>query len=200
VDLGLDGRVALVAGGEDAVVGACAAAIAAEGATVESFAGLGGAADLAADLLARHGRLDVVVACHPRHEAAGPVDVPDVNELRSGWNALVDTVALFRAALPAMSDRGWGRLVTVTTSGVKWLQDDTDEIDGIVGLGLLGMQKSLVADAARHGITANAVLRASEGDDAVDVADLVCFLASTRPGFTAGVSIALDGARSPVVF
>jgi NAD(P)-dependent dehydrogenase (short-subunit alcohol dehydrogenase family) len=115
------------------------------------------------------------------------------------WSSVEAIVEAFRAALPDMTERHWGRLVTVTTSAVKWLSDDSDELGALAGFGILGMHKAAVADVARSGVTVNAVLR-ERHTSPDDVADLVAFLVSDRAGYLEGVAVSLDGAASPAVF
>jgi NAD(P)-dependent dehydrogenase (short-subunit alcohol dehydrogenase family) len=98
-----------------------------------------------------------------------------------------------------MCQAGFGRLVAVVPGAVKWLDDGTDELGVLAGLGVLGLNKSAVADLARFGVTTNAVLR-GEASDPGDVAAAVAFLLSGPAGYLQGVALSLDGATSPAVF
>jgi 3-oxoacyl-[acyl-carrier protein] reductase len=192
VDLGITGRVVVVAGGDARTREACTARIAAEGADVREVA-LEPAA--AADV----GDADAVVVVVGGGPVRSLLEVHDAEELRDHWRDVTSTVELYRAALPGMVARRWGRFVAVVGSGAKALQDDADDVDGLVGLGLLGLHKSAVADVAQHGVTLNAVLR-HRGADPHDVAAAVAFLLSDGAAYLQGTTIALDGATSPVVF
>ena len=62
-----------------------------------------------------------------------------------------------QACLPGMRERGWGRIVAISSGAAK------TGLRGQVAYsaskaGLLGMMKTLAAENAHHGITANAVL------------------------------------------
>ncbi|MCU1344495.1 MAG: 3-oxoacyl-(acyl-carrier-protein) reductase [Acidimicrobiia bacterium] len=199
MDLGLAGRVIVVAAADGAEGAACAATLSGEGATVVVADQLSQAADAVRRTIAEHGRLDAVVACTPQQWELSITDVVDVSSLYDVWSSVEAIVEAFRAAVPSMVEQHWGRLVTVTTSAVKWLHDGSDELGALAGLGILGMHKAAVADVARSGITVNAVLRARDTDPA-DVADLVAFLVSDRAGYLEGVALSLDGAVSPAVF
>ncbi len=198
MDLGLSGRVVIVAAADPAEGAACAHLLTREGATVVSEE-LTGAAATVRDAVDKHGRVDAVVACTPQQWAQSIIDVDDVSSLYDLWSAVETIVEAYRAALPGMIEQRWGRLVTVTTNAVKWLHDGSDELGALAGLGILGMHKAAVADVARSGVTVNAVLR--DGDTSPDdVADLVAFLVSDRAGYLEGVAVSLDGAVSPAVF
>jgi NAD(P)-dependent dehydrogenase (short-subunit alcohol dehydrogenase family) len=199
VDLGLSGRVVVVAAADPAEGAACADRLGDEGAHVITVDALANAATAVKRAVADRGRVDAVVMCTPQQWEQSIVEVDDVSALYELWSSVESIVEAYRAALPTMIDGRWGRLVTVTTSAVKWLHDGSDELGALAGLGILGMHKAAVADIARSGITVNAVLRG--GDTAPqDVADLVAFLVSDRAGYLEGVAISLDGATSPAVF
>jgi NAD(P)-dependent dehydrogenase (short-subunit alcohol dehydrogenase family) len=202
MDTGLLDRVAVICADEGADRGAelaaCAASLRAEGAVVVTSTLADGARTMS-DVMTGHGRIDVVVAIAPQTGARSLAAIDDVADLNAAWETVVSTVAAYRAALPSMATRKWGRLVCVTSSSTKWLSDETDEVAAMVGLGLLGMHKAAVADVAPDGIVANAVLRGVDADPA-DVASLVTFLCSLGAGYLDGVAIALDGAKSPAVY
>ncbi len=77
----------------------------------------GSVADGVADIVARHGHLDVVVAC-AGWGLAGPVELTPIEDARAQletnfWGA----VRLVQAALPSMRARGGGRIVLMSSIG-----------------------------------------------------------------------------------
>ncbi len=142
MDLGLQGRVALVSGASQGLGRAIAAELAAEGATVAissrsrekvdaAAAEIGatglvwdtddvdGAGRLLDEVAAALGPVDVLV-CNTGGPPAGadPLGFP-----RSDWEAayrslVLAPMALVEHALPGMRERGWGRIVTFASSGV----------------------------------------------------------------------------------
>jgi len=141
VNLGLDDKVALVCGASRGLGRAIASELAAEGASLvlcsrdaerlEAAAGELDALAVPADLsvpgeptrvveetLARFGRLDVLVA-NTGGPPAGSHDTLTLDD----WDAatallLRGTVELVGAALPGMKERGWGRVLIVTSVAV----------------------------------------------------------------------------------
>lgn len=192
MDLGVSGLVVVVAGGDAATVEACLRTLRAEGAVARSV-GLDAAPALADE------RVDAVVVLADAGPAGRVLDLSAADQLRSALGVVTSAVALYRAVLPGMVQARRGRLVVVTTSAVKALSDDADELAALSGLALLGMHKAAVADVAQHGITANAVLRPADAD-VEDVAGVVAFLLSDGAGYLQGTTISLDGAGSPVMF
>lgn len=193
MDLGLLRRQVLLAGGPDELRDACLATLSEEGAEVSTTS-----LPDAADLVVEHGRVDVVVALLPMSGSGADLRT-SVADLTDRWLPVEQVAAAFRAALPGMTSRCWGRLVSVLPSAVKSLGDHSDEPGAVAGLAVLGMHKSVVADAARHGVCTNAVLRDVHTPFA-DVASTVAFLVSGPASYLQGVTIGLDGARSAAMF
>jgi NAD(P)-dependent dehydrogenase (short-subunit alcohol dehydrogenase family) len=188
MDLGLRDRVIVVVADDEADREACTAVLRAEGADV-----------VAVPLQdADTSRADGVVVYAPLAPGSALLDAT-LSDLEDDWGALEEVVSAFQSALPGMMERGWGRLVTVTTGAVKSLDDDADERGAVVGLAVLGVHKAVVAEVARFGITTNAVLR-DDRTDPTDVANAVAFLLSEPAGYLQGVTVALDGARTSSVF
>jgi 3-oxoacyl-[acyl-carrier protein] reductase len=181
MDLGLEGRVALVMGASKGIGRAIGAALAREGARVavasrsaeriEAAAGeIGsGVAPFVADAgdLERMAALPGEVA-----EALGPVDILVANtggppmggaldhelpEWEDAYRTLVlGPRVLAEAVLPGMRERGWGRIVNVGSTSTE---------EPIPHLGLsnahrmaaVGFLKTLAREVAADGITANTV-------------------------------------------
>lgn len=176
MDLGLQGRVAAVAGGTAGLGLATAQALQAEGATVAVCGrsvdpvsrareeGLhaasvdvtdhGAARAWIDDVVARHGALHVIVA-----NAGGPpqgiaTDF-DVQAYRDAVElSLLSQINLVQAALPHLQAAGWGRILFVTSKSVR------QPIPGLAlsntaRAGVVGYAKSLVAALGAQAITVN---------------------------------------------
>ena len=182
MDLGLQGRVALVTAGSRGIGLGVARALAAEGARVALTSRSAGTADEAADGLpgARGYAFDSadLDAAAPLVDAVqrdlGPVDVYvantggpppgpdplgfDVPAWEAAHRALViSPMLVLQRVLPGMRERGFGRVVAVSSSAAR---------EPLAGLqlsnanrpGLLAALKHLARTVAADGVTINAVL------------------------------------------
>ena len=186
MDLGLNGKVALVAAASKGLGRAIAEELATEGATLgicaRGEAGLNAARDaiaartgatvhaIAADvgtpdgiaavtrgMLERFGRIDVLIG-----NAGGPPSGTFETLDWAAWQAAVDltlrsAVELTRAVLPGMRERGWGRVIHVTSLTVK------QPIDGLllstsIRAAVTGFTRTLANEVAREGVTVNTLL------------------------------------------
>ncbi|MBW3601766.1 MAG: SDR family oxidoreductase [Actinobacteria bacterium] len=183
MDLGLDGRVALVAGASSGLGLAVATALAAEGAhvaigartaerlraardevdaagrgrvmsTAVDVRDTGAVRDWVAEAAATLGGLHIVVA-----NAGGPppglaTDF-DVEDYRDAVELnMLSSVALTQAALPHLRSAGWGRVLFVTSVAVKEPIPDL-ALSNTARAGVLGYAKSLVHALGDAGITVN---------------------------------------------
>lgn len=183
--LGLKGKTALVCGASSGLGYAVAEALAREGCKVAINARTPSALREAAERLTREtgaeilpvpadvsvpddairitqdasrafGRLDIVLA-----NAGGPPPGPFLSHDQATWVRAIETnllsaVSLFRAALPGMIERKWGRLLVITSLSAL------EPIPGLIlssasRAGALGLVKGLSDEAAPHGVTVNAI-------------------------------------------
>ncbi|GAA3979274.1 SDR family oxidoreductase [Hymenobacter antarcticus] len=186
MNLGLNGKIALVAAASKGLGRAVAEELAAEGASlvlcargndelqatcaaIEKAHGvpvLGIAANVAepADVarvvqaaFARFGRVDILVT-NAGGPPAGTFDAlsPEV------WQAatqllLTSVVELTRAVLPGMKERGWGRILNITSISVKQPVANL-MLSNSLRAAVTGMARTLATEVAPFGITVNNIL------------------------------------------
>jgi 3-oxoacyl-[acyl-carrier protein] reductase len=241
MDLGLSGRTAAVAGASAGLGLATAQALVAEGVTVaicgrdreriEAAAGTvgGNAVPIVADLSAPDGAIGFV---EEATAALGTIDilVPNAGGPPTGTFAstpldaylpalqlnLLATVAMCQAAVPAMVDRGWGRVVAITSASVRQPLPSLI-LSNTARAGVTGFLKTLSLEVAAHGVTVNSVqpgLHATDrlkhlyGDDTSaaardvptrtvgrpeDFGAVVAFLCSDAARFVTGTALPVDG-------
>jgi 3-oxoacyl-[acyl-carrier protein] reductase len=249
LDLGIEGRVALVMGASKGLGRAIGAALAREGARVavssRSAERIGAAAaEIASETRAQvHGfaadtdDLDEMPALAKRvGDAMGSVDVlvtntggPPLGEPlsfeREQWerayrSLVLAPMALIEAVVPAMRERGWGRIVNVTSIATR------EPIPGLMlsnshRLAAVGAFKTLSHELAREGILLNSVAPGRIATDRIasmtgaslaelrtapqpdipvgrlgtpeEFADVVAFLCSERASYVTGVNLPVDG-------
>lgn len=89
---------------------------------------------------------------------AGPVTAMSVQTWRAGLARNLDTAFLSsQHVLPWMQERGWGRIVNVTsvTGAVMAMRDEP--VYAAAKAGMLGLTRSMALDFAAFGVTVNAV-------------------------------------------
>lgn len=239
MDLGIAGRTAAVAGASAGLGFAAAQALAAEGVRVaicgrereriETAAGRIEAVPIVADVSSVDGATSFVEAAI---DALGQVDilVPNAGGPPTGTFAstpleqyapalslnLLSTVAMCEAAVPAMCDRGWGRVVAITSTSVRQPIPNLI-LSNTARAGVTGFLKTLALEVAPKGVTVNSVqpgLHATErlrslhgGDtsaaaegvpagavgDPADFGSVVAFLCSEHARFVVGAAVPIDG-------
>jgi 3-oxoacyl-[acyl-carrier protein] reductase len=184
MDLGLDGKVALVTAASKGLGRASALALAAEGARLvicargeESLRRTEAELAASTEVLAvvadvtepaaparlvqaavdTFGGLDVLVANAGGPPAARALEVTD-EQLAAALNAnLVTSVRLVREAVPHMRQAGWGRIVLITSSSVKQ-PIPTLALSNAARAGLYAWAKTAAADLFADGVTLNLAL------------------------------------------
>lgn len=193
MDLGLQGKRALVLGASRGLGMAIAQSLAAEGATVFAAArsleriegwaaGLGHVhplrldlADLVSvdavvnDLLARGG-VDIIV-----NNSGGPPPGTAQDADRAAWISHFEAMAanvfhLTTRLLPAMKAQGWGRVISITSSGVEQPIPNLALSNGIRAA-VVGWSKTLASEVAADGITVNVVMPGRIHTERVDELD-----------------------------
>lgn len=240
MDFALKGRRALVTGASSGLGLGCARALAAEGAEVtlvaRSAERLAAAAatvpgtvhtlvadvshtDQVADMIERAnavmGSIDILIA-----NAGGP---PPGNFASTDLDAylpalhlnLLSTVAMCKAAVPSMCERGWGRVVAITSVSVRQPIPHLI-LSNTARAGLTGFLKTLALEVAASGVTVNSLqpglhltdrlagLYADPGavaqgvptrtlGDPDDFGRIAAFLCSDAAKFITGSHIPVDG-------
>ncbi|HEU4994511.1 MAG TPA: SDR family oxidoreductase [Gemmatimonadaceae bacterium] len=186
MDLGLRGKVALVAAASKGLGRAVADELAAEGAAlvicargadelhatrraiadqhradveavVADVSTMEGIELVARTAISRHGRVDILV-----NNAGGPPSGPFESHPWETWQGAVDltlrsTVELTRRVLPGMRERRWGRVLNVTSIAVK------QPVDGLIlsnsiRAAVTGWARTLANEVARDGVTVNCLM------------------------------------------
>ncbi len=103
------------------------------------------------------GPIDVLV-----NNTGGPPPTPAMGQAPEIWSKYFDqmvrsVIAVTDAVLPGMRARGWGRIITSTSSGVVAPIPNL-AISNSLRLALVGWSKTLAREVGRDGVTANIVL------------------------------------------
>lgn len=190
MDFGLEGKTALVLGASRGLGAACAQELANEGATVYAAArntdaiaewakdfpegrvipvalDLSDAAQvetLGADMADKG--IDILIA-NSGGPKAGPAKGQSLAAWQAAWEAMaLPIMGLADALLPGMCDRGFGRIITIGSSGVISPIPGLALSNGVRGA-LAGWSKTLAAEVAAQGVTVNMVLPGRIGTDRV---------------------------------
>jgi 3-oxoacyl-[acyl-carrier protein] reductase len=186
MDLGLNGKVAIVAASSKGLGRASALALAREGARVTICARTETDLEAAADQIRRETHTDVLAVpadltnAEDIHgvvaatvERFGGVDVlvnnsggprpgklPDITD--DAWRQAFEVITLnfvrfVREVTPHMRKKKWGRIIGIQSSSVKEPVEYIDLSNGIRP-GIAGLMKAIMPDLAKDGITINLVL------------------------------------------
>ena len=188
MDLQLEGKTALVLGAGGGLGAAIARGLASEGAqvavcdiagdaaqrTVEDIKGMGGRAmaltwDLAAieiidaqvtSIESALGQIDILI-----NNTGGPPPTPAAGQSLALWrrhfeSMVLSVIAVTDRILPGMRARGWGRVITSTSSGVIAPIPNLG-LSNTLRASLVGWSKTLAREVGRDGITSNIVVPGS---------------------------------------
>jgi 3-oxoacyl-[acyl-carrier protein] reductase len=240
VDLGIEGRCALVGAASEGLGLETARALAEEGAQVvlvsrsrakldaaraqigarasvhvADLATAEGARDAVAHALATLGRVDILVA-NVGGPPPGLAAALDPDALRAALErCLLSMAELCRGVLPGMRERRWGRILAITSTGVR------QPLPGMVysnaaRAGLTGYLKTLAREVFADGVTVNSLLPANQltnrlrtlvgagfedfvkglpggGGDPRDFGRIAAFLCSESAKYLTGVALSVDG-------
>jgi NAD(P)-dependent dehydrogenase (short-subunit alcohol dehydrogenase family) len=168
------------------------------------------------------GDIDIVVNNAGNAGAGGWPDMLDFAETDPAtWDRfitinLLAPMYVVRAALPGMTARGWGRVITIVSDAGRVGERGLAPYSAAKA-GAAGFTRAIAREAGRHGVTANNVSLgtiAPEGESESpdnrllkryvirrfgqpsDVAPMVTFLAGEQAGWVTGQTIAVNGGYS----
>ncbi len=182
MDLGINGKWALVCAASKGLGKGCAAALVSEGvnvvitargaevleATADELRALGGGEVrvVAGDITTPEGRAQALAAC-PRvdiliNNAGGPPPGDFRDWDRAAWIKAIDAnmltpIELMKAVVDPMQSRGFGRIVNITSAAVKAPIDILGLSNGARS-GLTGFVAGLSRKTVAHGVTINSLL------------------------------------------
>lgn len=222
MELGLSGRTALVLGASRGLGAAIAKSLVMEGAAVYAAARDTGRIDEWVAMLPAD-RRGAVVPVHLDladvnsvealahmieggsgvdilvNNSGGPAPSSAEGSSRADWIAQFEAMAanlihLTQALLPAMKGRGWGRIVTIASSGVEQPIANLAISNG-VRAAVVGWSKTLATEVAPHGITVNVVAPGRIGTERVAALDAN---AAKRSGIEVGEVARQSAASIPI--
>ena len=183
----------------------------------------GVASGLVSAALQRWGRLDIVVNNAGMISAADPVFESGTVESMdlATWQAalarnLTSAFLVTKAAVPAMTSRGWGRIIMVASVTGPVMAIRADVGYATAKAGMVGLTRAAAVDTARHGITVNAVAPgwiatgsqtpeercegqatpAGRSGSPDEIAAAIAWLASPGASYITGQYLVVDGGNS----
>ena len=175
-------------------------------------------AEIVRKTLDRFGRVDILVnnAAHARSTRFEQLDAEE-------WRLALETnmtapFLLMKAALPAMKAQSYGRIINISSSAGRSVSTLGGAHYTASKTGLLGLTRAAAKELGRFGVTVNAICpgmidteltRENASDELLarlaasypvprlgrplEVADLICFVASEAAGFITGASFNITG-------
>lgn len=237
--MGLAGKTAVVTGTAHGIGSAIAGALRAAGAKVHGVDKEAVAADSAsqADLtdpaavrefFAAVGPVDILV--NSAGGVCGQVGRPLEEVTDDAWRAVVDAnlataFLCTRAVVPAMKERGWGRIVNISSAAGLTVSKTGIQAYASAKAGLIGFTRQMAHELGPAGITVNCIapgfirsnptterqwqaygpagqrelirgIAMGRLGDPADIANGVVFFASEQSGWVTGQVIAIDGGSS----
>jgi NAD(P)-dependent dehydrogenase (short-subunit alcohol dehydrogenase family) len=169
-------------------------------------------------VIERFGRLDILVN---NAASARTTRFPDLNVAEWREAIEVNMTAPFRltqAALPAMRAQNYGRIINISSTAGRQVSTLGGAHYTASKTGLIGLTRAMAKELGKFGITVNAICpgmidteltRENANDElltrlaanfpvprlgtAVEVADLICFIASEQAGYITGASLDING-------
>ena len=162
MDLGIEGRVAVVTGASRGIGEATAAILEAEGARVVRVSrgdGIDVTAADAADRIAERapGPVDILVNNAGTSRIATLADVPDDEFYEQFEIHVMASMRLMRAFAPGMAERGWGRIVNVSSSSGKRPSSNLTAAYSVAKAAQLSLSRVYADAYARRGVLVNAI-------------------------------------------
>lgn len=198
MDLGISGRTALVLGGGGGIGGAISQMLAEDGVKVAvADINLEAAEQQVAAIMKNSGRAfplewDIreleTIEFHMRsiEESLGPVDIlvnntggpppsPVLGQDITAWSdyfqsMVLPVIAITDSVVPAMRGRGWGRVITSTSSGVIAPIPNLG-LSNALRASLLGWSKTLAREVAADNVTCNVVVPGRIGTQRTEFLD-----------------------------
>ncbi len=170
----------------------------------------------------RHGRLDILVnnaGISPKRDGQKYTvrDTP-----LAQWNEvlavnLTGAFLLCREAVPGMTERGWGRIVMISSQSARTRADIAGSAYAAAKAGMISLARVLASEVGKSGVTVNSIapgriespMQAVAGEaatrdyitripvgrlgKAADIAATVAFLASDDASFITGATIDVTG-------
>ncbi len=198
MDLGIAGRNALVLGGGGGIGGAVAERLASEGAAVvvadiaaeaatvrtDAITTDGGRAvalewdisdpsiveERVASVESELGPIDILI-----NNTGGPLPSPIGGQPATAWrqsfeSMVLSVITITDRVVPGMRDRGWGRVITSTSSGVVAPIPNLG-LSNTLRASLLGWSKTLAREVAPDGVTSNVIVPGRIGTGRTDYLD-----------------------------
>ena len=228
---GLAGKTAVVTGTAHGIGAAIAQALADEGAAVHGVdkdtADLTDG-DAVREFFSRTGAVDILV--NNAGGVVGQVGQPLEEVTGQDWHAVVDanltsTFLCTRAVVPAMKERGWGRIVNISSGAGRTVSLTGIQAYASAKAGQIGFTRQMAHELGPFGITVNCIAPgfilsnptterqwASYGEAGQrelvagiatrrlgkpgDIANGVLFFASERSSWVTGQTISIDGGHA----